>query len=213
LNRFRDIYYRAQVSLTETIRPNEATSALISSARSELASFLGLDSNDITDQYQGIHVRRGDGKGSSWRYHDKNIPIEEYVTAGKAAWTRLFRSAGNSAPLSVYLASDDPNVFETLRSQFGADSRIFSLAESENPDLQKIASPAPYFQGEFSALPEADRVELTKGMIVDFALLSGLWAEHDDLKPGAVICGIQYAAFFLCLTIGVVEPVTQIQCL
>jgi len=39
-------------------------------------------------------------------------------------------------------------------------------------------------------LPEADRVRLTKGMIVDFALLSGLWAWHDDLKPGAVICGI-----------------------
>jgi hypothetical protein len=189
------------VSLTETIRPNAATAALISSARSELASFIGLDSNDTIDQYQSIHVRLGDGIGSSWKYHNKNVPIEEYITAGNAAWTRLFRSAGNTAPLTVYLASDDPDVFEALESQFGPDSRIFSLAKSGNSDLRKIASPAPYFQVQFSALPEEDRVQLTRGMIVDFALLSGLWAWRDELKPGAVICGIQYAALILSSTL------------
>jgi hypothetical protein len=128
--------------------------------------------------------------GSSWKYHDKNVPIEEYSAAGNAAWDRLFRSAGNPAPQAVYLASDDPDVFEDLQSQLELGSRIFSLPRSENPDLRHIASPAPYFQDKFAALPEADRVRLTKGMIVDFALLSGLWAWRDDLKPGAVICGI-----------------------
>jgi hypothetical protein len=185
------------MSLTETIRPNAATAALIHSARTELASFLGLHSNDSssTDQYQSIHVRRGDGMGSSWRYHGKNIPIEEYTAAANAAWTRLFRSTENPAPQAVYLASDDPDVFGTLQSQLEPGSRIFSLSRSENSDLQSIASPAPYFQDKFAAIPEADRARFTKGMIVDFALLSGLWAWRDDLRPGAVICGMRYARF------------------
>jgi hypothetical protein len=93
------------------------------------------------------------------------------------------------------LASDDPDVFEELQSQLEPGSRIFSLPRSENPDLQNIASPAPYFQDKFAELPEPDRVRLTKGMVVDFALLSGLWAWDDDLKPGAVICGLKYANF------------------
>jgi hypothetical protein len=182
--------------LTETIRPNAATAALIRSARTELASFLGLDSDDSrTDQYQSIYVRRGDGLGSSWKYHGKHVPIEEYSIAGNAAWNRLFRSEGNTAPPAVYLASDDPDVFEELQSQLEPGSMIFSLSRSQNPDLQNIASPAPYFQDKFAELPEADRVQLTKGMIVDFALLSGLWAWHDDLKPGAVVCGTKYACF------------------
>jgi hypothetical protein len=181
--------------LTETIRPNAATAALIHSARTELASFLHSNDSPSTDQYQSIYVRRGDGIGSSWKYHDKNVPIEEYTAAGNAAWTRLFRSTGNTAPQAVYLASDDPDIFEDLQSQLEPGSRIFSLPRSENSDLQDIASPAPYFQDKFAALPEADRVRFTKGMIVDFALLSGLWAWRDDLRPGAVICGIRYARF------------------
>lgn len=146
------------------------------------------------DQYQGIHVRRGDVMGRSWKYHGKNVPVEAYASASNAAWNRLFRPTGNSAPQAVYLASDDPDVFEELQSQLEPGSRIFSLAKSTNTDLSKIASPAPYFQNEFAALPEADRVQLTKGMIVDFALLSGLWAWDNDPKPGAVICGIAYAS-------------------
>jgi hypothetical protein len=182
--------------LTGTIRPNAATAALIHSARTELASFLGLYSDDSQiDQYQSIYVRRGDGLGSSWKYHDKHVPLEEYSAAGNAAWNRLFRSKGNTAPPAIYLASDDPDVFEELQSQLEPGSRIFSLSRSENSDLQNIASPAPYFQDKFAELPEVDRVRLTKGMIVDFALLSGLWAWL-DLKPGAVICGIRYALLF-----------------
>jgi len=189
LNRFRGIFDRARGSLTETIRPNAATASLIHSARTELMSFLDLDSARA-DQYQSIHVRRGDRMGSSWDYHGKNVPVEEYASASNAAWNRLFRPTGNSASQAVYLASDDPEVFEELQAQLEPGSRIFSLAKSTNADLSNIASPSPYFQNEFSLLPEADRVRLTKGMVVDFALLSGLWAWDDDPKPGAVICGI-----------------------
>jgi len=64
LNRLHGIYNRSRVSLTETIRPNAATAALIRSARTELASFLGLHTDDTpTDQYQSIYVRCGDGPG------------------------------------------------------------------------------------------------------------------------------------------------------
>ena len=166
--------------------------SLIHSARVELVSFLGLDSDHSTpvDQYQSIHVRRGDGTGATRKYHNKNIPVEVYAEASNASWNRLFRPTLKSASQAVYIASDDPKVFEELQSQLEPGSRIFSLAKSTNPDLSNIASPAPYFQNEFSALPEADRVRLTKGIIVDFALLSGLWAWDNDPKPGAVICGI-----------------------
>lgn len=192
LNRLRGIFDRARESLTVTIRPNAATASLIHSARTELVSFFGLDSNHSVraDQYQSIHIRLGDRMGSSWKYHDSNVPVEEYASANNATWNRLFRPTGSSVPQAVYLASDDPKVFEELRSQLEPGSRIFSLAKSTNADLSTIASPAPYFQQEFSALSEVDRVRLTKGMIVDFALLSGLWAWHDDPKPGAVVCGI-----------------------
>lgn len=154
--------------------------------------FLGLRSDDtpLVDQYQSIYVRRGDGMGTSWKYHKQNVPTEEYSTAGNAAWTRLFSSAGNPAPPAIYLASDDPDVFDDLQSRFEPGSKIFSLSKSENQDLQNIASPSPYFQDKFSALPEEDRIRLTKGMVVDFALLSGSWAWNNDLTPGAVICGV-----------------------
>ena len=135
--------------------------------------------------------------GASWKYHHGNVPIEEYSTAANAAWTRLFRSAGNTAPPAVYLASDDPNVFDDLQSRLEPGSRIFSLSKSENLDLRAIASPSPYFQDRFSALPEEDRVRFTRGMLVDFALLSGSWAWNDELTPGAVICGVRYVR--LCL--------------
>jgi hypothetical protein len=72
---------------------------------------------------------------------------------------------------------------------------------SENSDLQALASPSPYFQDKFSALPEEDRVRLTRGMVVDFALLSGLWAWNDDLTPGAVICGVRYVHLLCLLTL------------
>ncbi|KAI9445392.1 hypothetical protein H4582DRAFT_2109058 [Lactarius indigo] len=183
LNRLRGIFNQARESLIQTIRPNAVTASLIHSARTELVSFLDLDSNHSArnDQYQSIHVRLGDRMGSSWEYRDKNVPIEEYARASNAAWDRLFRPTGNSAPQAVYLASDDPKAFEELQSQLEPGSRVFSLATSTNADLSKIASPAPYFQAEFSALPEADRISL---------YFSGLWAWDDDPKPGAVICGI-----------------------
>ncbi|KAH9969145.1 hypothetical protein BC827DRAFT_1121921 [Russula dissimulans] len=192
LNRIRGIFNQARVSFTETIHPNAATATLIHSARTELASLLGLHSNHSlpAGQFQGIHVRRGDGVGSSWKYHNENVPIEEYSTAGNAAWNRLFRSPGDFPPQAVYLASDDPGAFEDLQSQLEPGSRMFSLPKSHNSDLRSIASPAPYFQDNFSALPEVDRVRLTTGMIVDFAVLSGMWARDDDPRPGAVICGL-----------------------
>ena len=145
--------------------------------------------------------------GSSWKYHNKNVPIEEYTTAGNAAWKRLFRSPGDLSPQVVYLASDDPGAFKDLQSQLEPGSRIFSLTKSRYPDFRSIASPAPYFQDKFSALPKADRVRLTMGMIVDFAVLSGMWARDDEPRPGAVICGLRYARFSWssCLRRGILS--------
>ncbi|KAI0271471.1 hypothetical protein BC834DRAFT_445173 [Gloeopeniophorella convolvens] len=191
LNRLRVIFDRARESLTQTIRPNAAVAALIRSARAEFASFLGLDPSHTStvDRYQAIHVRLGDRNGTTWKYIDQNVPIEEYSNAANAARTR-FRPTGASDAPAIYLASDDPNIFDTLQSQLEPGSKIFSLAKSKEPSLREIASSGPYFQDKFNAMPEADRVRLTRGMVVDFALLSGLWAWGDDMKPGATICAL-----------------------
>ncbi|THH18995.1 hypothetical protein EW146_g2084 [Bondarzewia mesenterica] len=206
LNRLKPIYQQARQSLRQTIRPNAATAALIRSVRTELASLLPepfqpalASSNDArpsTDpgRYVAVHIRRGDRFGLSWKYHGKHIPTEDYAQAASDTWSRLFLNS--SAPTSklpapiVYLAFDDPSAQENFRAQLSVDTTFFSLAESKDGDLRALASPNAYVQKEFNALWEEERIKRTKGMIVDFAMVSGLWGWEDDVVPGAVVCGM-----------------------
>ncbi|TFY50680.1 hypothetical protein EVJ58_g10937, partial [Rhodofomes roseus] len=40
----------------------------------------------------------------------------------------------------------------------------------------------------FAEVPTAERVRLTRGLIVDLALMSGLWPEDGYVVPGATVC-------------------------
>ncbi|KAI0323048.1 hypothetical protein OF83DRAFT_1160840 [Amylostereum chailletii] len=197
LNRQKPIFDRAKSSMAETIRPNAATATLIRSARTELAGFVAdrhatLETSD-PGKYLSIHVRRGDRVGSAWKYHSEHIPMNEYVNASLAAWARLFPAASSSTTTSspvIYLASDAPASLGELREALPEDAAIFSLTQSHHAELRELASPVPYVQKEFAAVEEGDRIRQTTGMIVDFALLSGMWTWYDEIEPGAVVCAI-----------------------
>jgi hypothetical protein len=206
LNRIKPIFKHAADSLRDTIRPNADLSNLIRSARSEFrkkilskierpSSQHGENSlNDTSPRYIGVHVRRGDKKATSWAYHNSYVPIEDFTKAVQDTWTRVLPA--QSSPYdaqpqpAVYFASDDPSA----ESYFLDGMRInaaFSLMDSENLELNALSSPEEYYQGDFDDLEKDARIRATKGMIVDFALLTGAWAKKGELIPEAVICTIR----------------------
>lgn len=140
--------------------------------------------------YIGVHLRRGDRHASSWSFHGGYVPIADYVQAVKDTWSRLF-SQFDSIPV-VYLSSDSPSALSELASVLGPQIVVYSLGQSQDPALQALVSPGEYVQQEFNELDETIRVTATKGMIVDFALLNGMWAWKDDIIPAATVCTVTY---------------------
>lgn len=196
LNRLKPIFNNADVSLTTTIRPNTQNTKLISRARGELSQIASSELHSEGGSrggilpYISVHIRRGDQKAVSWTYHKTYIPVPNYVQAFKDTWTRLVSNAQESSTTSkqiAYVASDSPSTLEEF-AQSLTGATIFSLSRSKDPELRKLASPGEYFQSEFSKLEESIRISATRGMIVDFALLSGAWAQVGDLIPDATIC-------------------------
>ncbi|KAJ8084943.1 hypothetical protein PM082_003720 [Marasmius tenuissimus] len=182
LNRAKPIYYRALESLSTTIRPNANNRDLITAARKELS--------ELSTDYLSVHIRRGDHKASSWKYSSPGIqvPIEEFVDATLQTWKRL--SLPESQPL-IYIASDSPAAIAEFSKPFDRSVwTTFSLAQSQNDQLKALASPEQYFQKDFDKLYTLDqRISLTRGVLVDLALLSGLWGEG-EIEPQAVVCTI-----------------------
>lgn len=198
LNRLKPIFQQVAASFAQTIRPNEKTRAIIAVVQKEFTAWLMTRPwNPRADRYLGVHIRRGDRLGSSWRYHDKHIPTEVYAQAAQMAWAR---NVSSTVPTStdayqqpaIYLASDDQTLHEELEESLSSGI-VFSLARSTLPALKDLASPRPYVQAEFNALPEEERIRQTRGMLADFAMISGMWTRLDSLKPDAVVCAMRRA--------------------
>ncbi|RDB29466.1 hypothetical protein Hypma_016066 [Hypsizygus marmoreus] len=187
LNRLKPIYKSAWDSLQETIYPNTKSAALIQAARSELA---GLTSPDGTgfESYIAIHIRRGDRKPVFYS-GSKYIPAEDYVQAGIDTWTRL-NPEKSPEDLMIYLASDSPIAYREVLELTEERYTTFSLFRSTDPELRAFASPTEYVQKEFNEKEESERILATRGMIVDFALVSGSWASDEEVAPDATICTI-----------------------
>lgn len=203
LNRARPIFKAAFSSLSYALRPNPHVSKLIRSARNELLQILSssvekgpsIDPGLFYPQYIGVHVRRGDKHPSSSRYRTSYIPILDYVGAAKSSWTRLRKDDGHDLQKfpAVYLASDAPSALEEFKKEYGSsDLKIFSLSLSTDPNLAALASPKEYVQKDFNEWTLGRRVNATKGMLVDFALLSGAWSWEGDLIPDAVVCTVRW---------------------
>ncbi|KAI0035156.1 hypothetical protein K488DRAFT_43947 [Vararia minispora EC-137] len=179
LTRFKPLYARAQSSFSHTIVPNHATTELIRYARSELASMLP-DSSVREDAYVAAHIRQGDRKGVSWAFHNAPVPVSEYATA--------LLPLLNTTPF-VYAASDDPSALDDLHSLLPDTAQFLTLPDSAVLKLNAIASDEAYVQVAFNKLGDEDRATLTKGVIVDFAMVSGMWRAKDDVAPRATVCG------------------------
>ena len=174
-------------SFSQVILPSPGMAALIRRARDELMS----ENENESSKYLSVHIRRGDRLGLTWKYHRTHLPTSLYVDAALEARQRL-NPTSQGSPL-FYVASDSPAAPEEFLEQLPNNIRAFSLAWCDDEELRSIASPHSYVQDEFNVLSEEERIRLTKGMVVDFALLSGLWInEHDpDMRPYATVCGLR----------------------
>jgi len=109
----------------------------------------------------------GDRKPASYEYHDY-IATQEFAQAANDNWRRLHPDSDGllSKPI-VYVSSDSPSALSEFLEDF--DGQTFSLFVSEI--LRDVACPGEYYQEHFNKL-EDERVMATRGMIIDFALLS-----------------------------------------
>ena len=178
-------------SFSQVILPTQGMATLIRRARDELAE-------NEASKYMGVHIRRGDRLGMTWKYHNTHLPTSLYIDAALKTWQRL-NPVAQGSPL-FYIASDSPAALEEFVDRLPSNARAFSLAWSGYDELSAIASPRSYVQEEFNMLGEEERIRLTKGMIVDFALLAGLWTSERDLdvRPYATVCGLRCGATLVC---------------
>ncbi|OCH90049.1 hypothetical protein OBBRIDRAFT_793667 [Obba rivulosa] len=216
LNRQRPIFERARESFAQTIRPNAHNTELIKAARAEMAAILSLTPDSppqarsaddaappsAPSPYIAIHIRRGDQTAKSWKHHKGYVPLEDYVQAARDTWTRLFAGTPAAAPANpepaqfpappiTYVASDAPEALRGFTGAFPPETALFALATSTRAELRALAPHHEYNQTAFGAEDEEERVRLTRGMVVDFAMLSGLWAEKGEVVPGAVVCTVR----------------------
>lgn len=152
------------------------------------------------DPYVAVHVRRGDRNAANFPYRGKYVPLENYVQSTKDTWERVFAHSSSSsystkdphrfpAPPITYIASDSPEAVRNFIDFFPPSTAIFSLETSTNAQLRALAPQHEYVQEHFNTeeSPE-ERVRLTRGMIVDLAMLTGFWSWEGEVVPGATIC-------------------------
>ncbi|KAG6888239.1 hypothetical protein C0992_009231 [Termitomyces sp. T32_za158] len=185
LNRLKPLFKFSEESFYKTIHLNEKNTRLVQGARSELLS-------DV-DSYIALHLRRGDRKPTF--YKGDHVPAELFVEAAAASWSRLRPDEPDN--LTLFVATDSVTALREIIDLTSARYRTFSLFHSANEELRALVSPREYVQKEFDLLDVEERIQSTRGMIVDFALLSGMWAEEDDLVPQALVCTFRYAEFLL----------------
>ena len=176
---------------------------LIQAARDEMRGIIATPKT-TPEQYLSVHLRRGDKHAVSWRYQTAGyVPIPEYVQALQDVSLRLPAHPGSA--MAVYIASDSPSAEAELVAGLPSNSRLLSLGRSQNPDLRILASPKAYVQSEFDKLASDKRVNLTRGMVVDFAMLSGTWARNDDIIPKAAVCTIRYVEPYYMLSCAILS--------
>ncbi|KAF9532117.1 hypothetical protein CPB83DRAFT_848377 [Crepidotus variabilis] len=185
LNRLKPMFESAHTSLTTTIIPSSENKAQIELARKWLSSHLQDGSKKMHGLYIATHIRRGDRKTSSYQFADRKVPMKDYVEAVTTTWGRLHF---DDIHPPVYLATDSPAAYRQFIALY--QGPVFSLYDAPDSSLRSLASPAEYSRETFDQLELKERVIATRGMIVDLAIVGGLWAAESDLHPDAVICTI-----------------------
>ncbi|KZT73267.1 hypothetical protein DAEQUDRAFT_808385 [Daedalea quercina L-15889] len=193
VSRRRPIYDHAVWSLSHIIRPDSHMISLIRAARSEIASILSLpyDSHTQYEPYIGVQLTHQLSPNVS------TPSLKDYVQAVHDAWTRLYPNtpipassgAGHfPAPPIMYIAADAPEALRGYVAAFTPATAKFALDLSTNADLRALAPEHTYDPVHFREVPVGERISLTRGMLVDLALVSGLWTEDAHVVPGATVC-------------------------
>ncbi|KAJ7724247.1 hypothetical protein B0H16DRAFT_1666062 [Mycena metata] len=203
LNRMRNIFNFAWQSFENVIRPNDHSARLIQQARSEVSekvvehyqnprSRKGFKGDGPVMGYIGVHIRRGDRSPAWTVYGQQYLPLSEYLNGVVDSWSRLgleLSPDNNLVQPFVYIASDSPQAEKEFAAEFSPE-RVSSLSRSRHQELRALASPGDYYQDDFMKLPHDVQVLATRGMIVDFAVLSGAWSKPGHLIPDATVCAI-----------------------
>ncbi|KAG6911275.1 hypothetical protein DXG01_002114 [Tephrocybe rancida] len=136
------------------------------------------------DSYIALYLRRGNRKPAFYRG-------DHVLTADRKF--RLGRDYIAESPedLILYFASDSISALREAYDLTSTRHTIFFLFGSASPELRALASPGEYTQKEFNLLSTDTRIRATRGMIVDFALLSGI---SDVCKMAAA--GLEWNAVF-----------------
>ncbi|KAF9018438.1 hypothetical protein BDZ89DRAFT_1073864 [Hymenopellis radicata] len=159
---FRETYEDAYKHNTERLKPIFEHAALSISKtiqpNDSIAHLISLARTELPSFYVAAHIRRGDRKPGAYEYRGSYVPLPDFADMLSDA----------KAPVA-FLASDSPK----------------ALAE-----LTEIMAKRPqeYFQATFASLDEETRVRATQGMVVDFALLTGLWAGDADIFVEKLVC-------------------------
>lgn len=206
VNRLKPIFDFAVQSFTTTIRPNAQNVDLIQRTRKEMLAFLNVvNKGRAVDNiiYSGAHIRRGDRQTLSYSFPDRRVPIADYLKGVTSTWSHLHTGALASITPVVYLATDSPDARHQFSQQYQElyQGETFSLYDTTDPMLRALASPAEYDQSTFDAQFDLQsRIRATRGMIVDLALVSGLWLTNNDITPEFTVCAMRYVLILVTRT-------------
>jgi hypothetical protein len=119
----------------------------------------------------------------SWKYHGGHVPLADYLQA----MSNIGHLAGQSPPVNVWIASDDAATAKQYSEMLPEGFDAFSLGSLKNRELQSLTPSQPYNLSTWNGLDREARVRETRGVIIDFAVISGAWDSVGSF-PEAVIC-------------------------
>lgn len=176
VERLYPLFKWAGESLSVAIIPISENRALIWQARQILEN----------GPYLSVHLRRGDHKPMSWKFHDHTVPLDDYVHGIQNAYSKVQNSYSN--PVNVWVASDSVFAAEELDRMLPSNFRTLSLSKSNVNSLMTLSPSQPYNQSIWNELPLEARISETRGVIIDFAMLSGAWGEGAEYFPESMVC-------------------------
>ncbi|EJU02828.1 hypothetical protein DACRYDRAFT_65986 [Dacryopinax primogenitus] len=187
VGRQRPILEMGRKSLMETIRPKQHIIDLIYQTRKTLREH----------PYVGVHIRRGDQAAMSWRYHKGYVPTHEYVNAIVTLLPDI---------KTVYIATDVLSAVAEFTELAPEEWNVHTLSATVGSEVEYPVDRETegYFQKQWEEdIPNKERIALTRGMIVDLALVTGAWADDESVQPVAVVCTLSsHVCKLAAMTLG-----------
>jgi len=182
LERYKPIYDRARESFGLTILPSPTV-------REHLDSLRATQGNV---PYIGVHIRRGDRFAGNQKWNHDYVPVAEYSNAVSKVWQELRETEeGLGGSPNVYIATDSQAAYEDFKALSTAPDAVTGLFDAETTTLRYMAQTSGYIQPLWEKRSRIEeRMRWTTGMILDLAMISGLWLKDGERAPLATICTV-----------------------